>query len=502
MAQWTSAVGAAQLARLLNSQQDRPAGPGTRRPPAYRALADGVRLLVLEGRVPVAARLPAERELALALSVSRTTVAAAYEALRGEGFLESRRGAGSWTAVPAGNPIPARGLEPLPPEALGSVIDLGCASLPAPEPWLTRAVQGALEELPPYAHTHGDYPAGLPALRSMIAERYTARGIPTMPEQIMVTTGAMGAIDAICHLFAGRGERIAVESPSYANILQLMRETGARLVPVAMAEGLSGWDLDRWRQVLREAAPRIAYVVADFHNPTGALADEDQRRRLVDAARSAGTVLVADETMSELWLEEDFRDGGMPRPVCGFDPAGSTVITVGSASKAFWAGMRIGWVRAAPDVIRSLVAARAYADLGTPVLEQLAVNWLFSTGGWEQAVELRRAQARENRDALVAALGRELPGWEFEVPRGGLTLWVRAGGLSGSRLAEAGERTGVRVPSGPRFGVDGAFEGYVRLPFTVGGAVADEAAARLAAAARLVESGATMAGEAPRTFVA
>ncbi|GAA3775113.1 PLP-dependent aminotransferase family protein [Streptomyces phyllanthi] len=501
MAQWTSAVGAAQLARLLTSQQERPAGPGARRPPAYRALADGIRLLVLEGRVPVAARLPAERELALSLSVSRTTVAAAYEALRTEGFLESRRGAGSWTAVPAGNPLPARGLEPLPPEALGSMIDLGCAAPPAPEPWLTRAVQGALEELPPYAHTHGDYPAGLPALRSMLAERYTARGIPTMPEQIMVTTGAMGAIDAICHLFAGRGERIAVESPSYANILQLMREAGARLVPVAMAEGLAGWDLDRWRQVLRDAAPRLAYVVADFHNPTGALADEDQRRRLVDAARAAGTVLVVDETMSELYLDPELTDA-MPRPVCGFDPGGSAVITVGSASKAFWAGMRIGWVRAAPDVIRSLVAARAYADLGTPVLEQLAVNWLMSTDGWEQAVGIRRGQARENRDALVAALRRELPGWEFDVPRGGLTLWVRTGGVSGSRLAEAGERVGVRVPSGPRFGVDGAFEGYVRLPFTVGGAVADEAAARLAAAARLVETGIPGGVEAPRTFVA
>ncbi|MFD3500874.1 PLP-dependent aminotransferase family protein [Streptomyces sp. NPDC058676] len=501
MAQWTSAMGAAQLARLLNSQQDRPAGPGTRRPPAYRALADGIRLLVLEGRVPVAARLPAERELALSLSVSRTTVAAAYEALRAEGFLESRRGAGSWTAVPAGNPLPARGLEPLPPEALGSMIDLGCAALPAPEPWLTRAVQGALEELPPYAHTHGDYPAGLPALRAMIAERYTARGIPTMPEQIMVTTGAMGAIDAICHLFAGRGERIAVESPSYANILQLMRAAGARLVPVAMAEGLTGWDMDRWRQVLRDAAPRLAYVVADFHNPTGALADEDQRRQLVESARSAGTVLVADETMNELWLDADIADA-MPRAMGAFDPAGSTVVTVGSASKAFWAGMRIGWVRAAPDVIRSLVAARAYADLGTPVLEQLAVNWLFSTGGWAKAVDVRRRQARDNRDALVAAVRRELPDWEFEVPKGGLTLWVRTGGLSGSRLAEAGERVGVRVPSGPRFGVDGAFEGYVRLPFTVGGAVAEEAAARLAAAARLVESGGSGGGETPRTFVA
>ncbi|MFJ3146860.1 PLP-dependent aminotransferase family protein [Streptomyces halstedii] len=498
MAQWTSTVGAAQLARQLQAQQPRPLPPGGRKPPAYRALADGVRLLVLEGRVPVAARLPAERELALALALSRTTVAAAYEALRTEGFLESRRGAGSWTAVPAGNPLPARGLEPLPPESLGSMIDLGCASLPAPEPWLTRAVRGALEELPPYAHTHGDYPAGLPALRQTIADRYTASGVPTMPEQIMVTTGAMGAIDAICHLFAGRGERIAVESPSYANILQLMKEAGARLVPVAMEEGLGGWDMNRWRQVLRDAAPRLAYVVADFHNPTGALADEPQRRALVEAARSAGTVLIADETMSELRLDE----AGVPRRVCAFDPAGSTVLTVGSASKAFWAGMRIGWVRAAPDVIRSLVAARAYADMGTPVLEQLAVNWLMRTGGWEEAVALRRGQARENRDALVRAVRRELPEWEFEVPHGGLTLWVRTGGLSGSRLAVAGERVGVRVPSGPRFGVDGAFEGYVRLPFTVGGPVADEAAVRLAAAAELVGSGAAAGAEAPRTFVA
>ncbi len=415
MAQWTSAMGSTQLARLLASQQARPGGAGTRRPPAYRALADGIRLLVLEGRVPVAARLPAERELAVALAVSRTTVAAAYEALRTEGFLESRRGAGSWTAVPAGNPLPARGLEPLPPEALGSMIDLGCAALPAPEPWLTRAVQGALEALPPYAHTHGDYPAGLPALREMLAERYTARGIPTMPEQIMVTTGAMGAIDAICHLFAGRGERIAVESPSYANILQLMREAGARLVPVAMADGLAGWDLDRWRQVLRDAAPRLAYVVADFHNPTGALAGEDQRRQLVEAARSAGTVIVVDETMSELGLDPDLD---MPRPVCGFDPAGSTVITVGSASKAFWAGMRIGWVRAAPDVIRSLVAARAYADLGTPVLEQLAVNWLLNTGGWQAAVDVRREQARANRDALVTAVRRAAPRTPSRAARG------------------------------------------------------------------------------------
>lgn len=501
MAEWTSAVGTAQLTRLLRSQdgRDASAAGGGRGVPAYRGLADGVRLLVLEGRVPVAARLPAERELAAGLAVSRTTVAAAYEALRAEGFLESRRGSGSWTAVPAGNPLPTRGLEPLPPEAAGSMIDLACAALPAPEPWLTRALQGAMEELPPYSRTHGDYPAGLPSLRQAVADRYIARGIPTMPEQIMITTGAMGAVAAICRLFTRPGERVAVDSPSYANILQLMRDAGARLVPVALGEHLAGWDIPAWRQVLRDAAPRMAYVVADFHNPTGTLATEDQRRRLVNAARAAGTVLVVDETMTELSLDPGLEPH---RPVCSFDPAGSAVITVGSASKAFWAGLRIGWVRAAPDVIRSLVAARAFADLGSPVLEQLAIAWLLETGGWEEAVGVRREQARENRDAIVAALERHVPDWEFTVPRGGLTLWARTGGLSGSRIAEAGERLGVRVPSGPRFGVDGAFEGFVRLPFTICGAVADEAAARLAAAARLVATGAAPGLDSPHAFVA
>lgn len=190
---------------------------------------------------------------------------------------------------------------------------------------------------------------------------------------------------------------------------------------------------------MRDAAPRMAYVVADFHNPTGSLATEDQRRRLVDAARSAGTLLVVDETMTELQLDHDTEP---PRPVCAFDPAGSAVITVGSASKAFWAGMRIGWVRAAPDIIRSLVAARAYSDLGSPVLEQLAIASLLETGGWEAAVGIRREQARENRDAIVEALHRHLPDWEFSVPRGGLTLWARTGGLSGSRIAEAGSGSG------------------------------------------------------------
>jgi DNA-binding transcriptional MocR family regulator len=320
-----------------------------------------------------------------------------------------------------------------------------------------------------------------------------------MPEQIMVTTGAMGAVAALARLLTPRGERVAVEHPSYANVLHLLRDAGARLVPVPMAGGLAGWDLPAWQQALRDTAPRMAYVIADYHNPTGALPGDDQRRELVAAARAAGTVLVADESMTDLTLDEGLQ---LPRPVAAFDPGGSAVITVGSVSKAIWAGLRIGWVRAAPEVIRSLVAARVYADLGSPVLEQLAVARLMSGGGWDAAVAVRRARARENRDALVSALHDRLPDWEFTVPHGGLTLWVRTGGLSGSRIADAGERIGVRVPAGTRFGVDGAFEGYVRLLFTVAEPIVDEAVARLAKAADLVRTGAVPEGDVPRTYVA
>nr|WP_189131805.1 PLP-dependent aminotransferase family protein [Wenjunlia tyrosinilytica] len=478
MPEWTSTVAAPRLARLLGPQCL--SAPG----PAYRSLAGGIRLLVAEGRLPVGTRLPAERELAAALAVSRTTVAAAFEALRGEGYLASRRGAGSWTALPEGHPVPTAGLRPLSAEQAARMIDLGTASLPAPQPWMTRATREAVEDLGAYCGAHGHYQAGLPALREALAARFTGRGVPTMPEQILVTGGgAMSALGLVFRMLIGQADRVAVEAPSYANVLMMLERAGARRVPVGICA--RGWDLEAWRRVLRDAVPRLAYVVPDFQNPTGVLVGEEQRRELVGQARAAGTVVVADETMVDLAMEPGLR---MPRPMAAFDRGGSTVVTVGSAGKVFWGGLRIGWVRASPSLVRRMAAERTYVDLGTPVLEQLVTLRLL-TRYREEVTRFQCERVRGNRDALVAALRRTLPRWEFTVPSGGLTLWVRTDGVSGPRLAVAGERVGVMVASGPRFGVDGAFEPYLRLPLTVGEEVSGEAVARLAAAARMVQAG-------------
>ncbi|WP_037604794.1 MocR-like transcription factor YczR [Streptacidiphilus rugosus] len=473
-----AAIGAPQLDRALGDWQR--AGQG----PAYRALAGGLRTLVLDGRVPVETRLPAERELSAALGVSRTTVAAAYELLRDEGFLASRRGAGSWTALPAGRPMPVAGLSPFPTDG-GGVIDLGVAAMSAPEPWLSEAMAHAVAELSGYTRTHGDFPAGLQVLRQAVADRYAARGLPTAPEQIMITSGAAGGLSLLLRQLLGPAERVAVESPSYANALQAFRFAGGRAVPVPLLR--EGWDLEAWSRTLRDAAPRLAYTIPDFHNPSGLLMSEEERRELVAAARSTGTLLIADETMAELCLDPGLV-GSMPRPMAAFDHSGC-VVTLGSAGKTFWGGLRIGWIRATAELVRRLAADRASLDVSSPVVEQLAVARLLDPEVLPEVLDFQRERVRAQRDALVAAMRADLPDWNFRLPSGGLSLWVRTGpGLSGSALATTAQRHGVWIGSGPRFGVDGVLERFVRLPFAQPAEVSREAVRRLAAAAATLGS--------------
>jgi len=498
MSEWHSTVTPPALARLLRGT--RLPDPHGRGLPAYRALAGQVRTLVAEGRLPVGARLPAERELAAELALSRTTVATAYETLRTEGYLRSRRGSGSWTALPEGTRPPGDALHPIPPDQRDTVIDLGIAALPAPQPYLAEAVTRAVEQLPAYAAAHGNYPTGVPVLCEAVARRYTERGLPTTPDQILITTGAMGALQLAQRALLGLGDRAAVDAPSYAHTLQQLRRNGARLVAVPLTEHDQAprWDLAEWQRVLRGAAPRLAYVIPDFHNPTGALIDEEQRRALLAHARAAGTTVLIDETTAELgWATPESE---LPRPLAALDRAAQTV-TVGSAGKLLWGGLRIGWLRANPSLVRQLATERAFVDIGTPVLDQLVAAALLT----DRLAEIRAHQherLRASAEALAAELRRQLPDWRFTMPPGGLALWVATPGISGNALARAGERTGVRVAAGSRFGVDGAFENYVRIPLTVPPAGAAEAVRRLATAAGLTATTAwpTAADPAPLTL--
>jgi DNA-binding transcriptional MocR family regulator len=199
---------------------------------------------------------------------------------------------------------------------------------------------------------------------------------------------------------------------------------------------------------------------------------------LVGAAERSGAHLFIDETFTHLDLEP-WRE--MPGPVARHDRDGR-VVTIGSMSKAYWGGLRIGWIRCVAPLARRLARARVGVDLATPVLEQLVAQHLLGAG--DDVLAERRSLLTERRDVLAAALRRTLPTWRCTVPRGGLCLWVDVGRAGAQSLTEAAEAEGVRLIPGTTFSATGALDNRVRLPFTQPPDVLESAATRLAAAER------------------
>jgi DNA-binding transcriptional MocR family regulator len=468
-----TAVTAPALAALL--------GAGWRRRGlTAHALADALRALVVDGRLAVRTRVPSERALADELEVSRGSVSRAYDRLREDGYLASRRGAGSWLTLPGGAaPAPA-----LPPpehrDGPGRTLNLTVAALPGPEPLLSDAAVRAAAVLPRHAHTHGYASAGLPELRAALAAQLTGRGLPTTPDEVLVTAGAQHALHLLLALLTTPGDRVLVDAPAYPRTLAAIR--GARARAVAVPLTATGWDPDGWAAVARTAAPRLAVTVPDFHNPTGLTMSAAHRAALAATCARAGTVLIADETCAELRLDGP----ALPPPLGSFDPGGA-VVTIGTMSKAAWGGLRIGWVRATSRLVRELAAARANVDMASPILEQLLAVELLAS--WDAVLASRRTLLRPRRDALLGALAEHAPAWHVRRPRGGISAWIRLPAPVATRVAAAAARDGVEVTPGPSFSVDGTFEHHVRVPFTLPPDDLREAVARLAAIAALVGAG-------------
>lgn len=449
--------------------------------PGYQALADRVRLLVLDGRVPIGTRLPAERELAVRLDLSRTTVTAAYRQLRDAGFVDSVRGSGSVTRLPGpALTLPAAGAE--------GMLDFTKAALPAAST-LPAAARAAAEELPHFLPDSGYDPVGLPHLREAVAERYRERGLPTDPDQILITVGAQQAIALIARTFLARGDRTLIEMPTYPHATEALRLAGASLAPItvippeggphALGAEEDGWDADAVEQTIRRVNPTLAYLIPDFHNPTGASMSPATRERLLAAAAAQGTVVVGDETTGELDID---RVGEfLPLPRFAERGAGDApVLLIGSASKSLWGGLRIGWIRADRSLVQRMIVAKPATDLGTPMLEQLVVARMLPQTA--AILEERRAQLRDGRETVRRLVAETFPDWRVPCLHGGLAAWVGIGAPVSSALALAARNHGLLIAAGPRFGLDGAFERFLRIPITYSVEETERAFAALARA--------------------
>lgn len=470
----TSFLRPPSLLRLLGVWRVRESGE-----PAYQQLARALRMLVLDGRIGLNVRLPGERELAASLGLSRTTIAAAFDRLREEGYLDSRQGSGSVTRLPAGRIAPPLLDDPI--EAGDGLLNWTHAALSA-APMVAPAYAKAMEALPAYLDDLGYDPLGLPVLRRAVAAQFERRGCPTTPDQIMVTNGAQQALSLLLQWLAGPGDRAVIDHPTYHNVIQAFQR--AHIVPVPVGLPVAGWDVDAMDAAFRQTSPRFAYIIADFHNPTGRSMDPASRRALVEVAARTRTPLVIDETMVAMGL-----DHAAPPPVAVHDPSGRQVITVGSASKIYWGGLRVGWIRADAQTIAALGRIRTTFDMASPVVDQLVVAQLIED---DVGLGPRAQMLRARRDHLIGLIERRLPHWRADAPAGGLSLWAEMPRGEASALAALAESHGVRIAAGPRFGVGGAFERFVRLPFTLTEAQMD------LAIDRLVEADARLHARAPR----
>jgi len=432
----------------------------------YRLLAGRIGRLADTGELPAGVRLPPERALAAALSVSRNTVALAYQVLRDEGMAASRQGSGTRlvphrttpAAVHRANGFFTGLLSPAP------AFDLSMAAVDcAPPVAAALSSPGAVldeEERARLTLGTGYLPYGLPELRAAIASMLTtAHGIPTTPEQVLVTTGAMQALDLLVRSEVAPGQPVVTENPTYPGVIDALHRAGAR--PVGVPPG----DTGRLADAVSVHRPALAYLIPTHHNPTGLLLPTAERHEIVALARRHQDVTFIDDmTVAELPLQ---GDGTGPPPLAALAPRLPNVVTVGSLSKTYWGGLRTGWVRAPEGIIARLAAAKAAADLGSPAFQQGLIAALIRSSH-EEIVAYRTAWLRERYAAMAAAMSAYLPGWTWTEPAGGLAIWARGPGDADSGgFAQAALRRGVAVVPGRLLSVSAERSPWLRLAFTL-----------------------------------
>ncbi|HET8570151.1 MAG TPA: PLP-dependent aminotransferase family protein [Candidatus Limnocylindria bacterium] len=321
---------------------------------------------------------------------------------------------------------------------------------------LARAVLDA-EDVGPlgYGITEGD-----PELRALIAAAARRDGIPAGAEDVIVTAGALQAIDLVCRVFIRPGDTVVVESPAFANALSAFRNAGARLLAARVDD--EGLDVAEAERILERtgARPRAFFVVPNFQNPSGNTLSLRRRERLLALAERHGAVVIEDDPYGAL----RFRGEAVP-PLGAL--GGAPVISIGTFSKVFVPGLRIGWAIADADTIRSMAAAKQALDSCTSTLGQrLAIAFEERL---DEHVRALRAIYAEKQAAALGALSARFAGTgvRWNEPEGGFYLWVRLPDEVRARdLFEIALEEGVAFVPGDAFSLDGAHACALRFSYS------------------------------------
>jgi 2-aminoadipate transaminase len=302
--------------------------------------------------------------------------------------------------------------------------------------------------------------SGQEGLKVRLADLMAAEGIEADPANILITVGAQQALDLIGKVLIDPGDEIVVEAPSYVGALSAFAAYEPRFVPVGMdADGLIVEELEA--ALNRGARPKFLYTCPNFHNPAGVTLSEERRRRLVEVCRRAGVPIIEDNPYGMLRFE-----GQAPPALRTLDP--ENVVYLGTLSKVFCPGLRVGWVMAGPALIQRLTLFKEASDLCSSNLAQLvAEEWLSDADRWRTSLSRFNEVYRSRRDAALRALEQHFPaGARWTHPHGGFYVWVTLPPSTDatSMLTAAIERNVAYVP-GTAFYTDGSGRDRLRLAF-------------------------------------
>ena len=441
---------------------------------------------VSSGAWPIGARLPSQRALAEGFGVNRSTVIAAVNELADYGIVEGAHGAGTrivsntWSLMLPGAPDWAdyvssgffkanndtiqaiNRLEFAPHMARLGTGELDPRLFPT-DMWRTVMRQAA-DEIDSMGYPE---PEGIPELREAIAGHMRSLGIDTDASQILVTSGALQALQIISVSLLGAGSTVFAEAPSYIKSLQVFQSAGMHLTGVPMDDdglsvselttilndhGLNGRGGNGGAMGARHrGSGSVLYTIPTNHNPTGIIMDAQRRRELIACCVERRLPIIEDGAYQDLVF-----DGPSPAPLKSLDETGM-VIYLGSASKALAPGLRIGWIVAPEPIVHRLADVKMQMDYGASRLSQWVFARFLDTGMYDRFLIDLRGELRRRRDAALETLDRLFGGIaHWNTPAGGFYIWLTFNGpMPIARLFAKAVEAGVLLNPGDIYDFEG-----------------------------------------------
>jgi GntR family transcriptional regulator/MocR family aminotransferase len=404
--------------------------------PIYRQLIRHIKAQIESGTMPAGARLPASRDLARQLNISRISVVNAYAELRAEGFLSAHAGRGTFVAgetngTNGSSPASVTSTQEAPTTPDRSlremmrlarkpgVISFSHGAPPNeffPMQHLKDAVNIVLDRDGSKALAY-ELTEGFGPLRAAVRDYVSALGIRCSAEHVLITGGTQQALDLVIQAVLSEGEILVTENPTYLGMIDIARTRRVQLHGIDIDQ--DGIRLDKLENFILDNRPKLIFVMPTFQNPTGVVMPMHRRRQLLNLATDYNIPILEDGVYQEFRFEGD----QLP-PLKALDDKG-IVIHASGFSKMLLPGMRIGYLISDGPHFERLVRVKQAADISTPGLNQRAIHLMLERGVLAQQLERNNRELKRRRDAAVAAAETHFPpGTRWNVPQGGLYLWA------------------------------------------------------------------------------